>query len=54
MQQFSADCDDLDEWLEEKMIAAQDETYRWVQVVVVEWEVSDETYRWVQVLVVEW
>lgn len=29
VQQFLADCDDLDEWLEEKMIAAQDETYRY-------------------------
>ncbi|XP_067941733.1 spectrin beta chain-like isoform X2 [Watersipora subatra] len=28
VQQFLADCDDVDEWLEEKMIAAQDETYR--------------------------
>lgn len=28
IQRFLADCDDVDEWLEEKMIAAQDETYR--------------------------
>ena len=30
VQQFMADCDDVEEWLEEKMIAAQDETYRYV------------------------
>ncbi|XP_013410395.1 spectrin beta chain-like [Lingula anatina] len=28
LQQFLQDCDELGEWLEEKMIAAQDETYR--------------------------
>lgn len=28
LQQFLQDCDELGEWLEEKMITAQDETYR--------------------------
>lgn len=29
IQQFLADCDDVEEWLDEKMTAAQDETYRY-------------------------
>lgn len=30
LQQFLSDCEELREWIEEKMIRAQDETYRWV------------------------
>lgn len=29
IQRFLADCDDVEEWLDEKMTAAQDETYRY-------------------------
>lgn len=28
LQQFLSDCEELREWIEEKMIRAQDETYR--------------------------
>lgn len=28
LQQFLSDCDELREWIEERMISAQDETYR--------------------------
>jgi len=30
LQQFLSDCEELREWIEEKMIRAQDETYRFI------------------------
>ena len=29
LQQFLQECDELRDWLQDKMAAAQDETYRW-------------------------
>lgn len=34
LQQFLSDCEELREWIEEKMIRAQDETYRYVKLYV--------------------
>lgn len=34
LQQFLSDCEELREWIEEKMIRAQDETYRYISKIV--------------------
>lgn len=46
LQQFLSDCDELREWIEEKMIRAQDETYRLLFLKVTRVKMADvEKYK---------